>query len=202
NVETLEWTCVCADGTDKLVSEWYFPIPFKLCKKELWSCVQQCASVGRFETAMDDQSPQQIPEHQQKPLLLPLSPSDQRNEQEGDFGALTYSNHDDDYDQDDWDAIEELHALKLRARLEGTSYSRFEKHYDELLLLSKNGDKQHQLFWKDRLTGADTKSSVVNKDPSIPVGSSVNREAACVERCQSQFECGTENAPKFNGIRR
>lgn len=127
-----------------------------------------------------------------------------------------------DYDQDDWDAIEELELLKDRSRLETDSYSRFEQEDLKLLSLNKKKKQLHKQLWTRQRNEISRIMAEENGDGGDMVGSqgdlsgnfvvtrnsvafatysdpSVHRDKSCVSNCQSQFACGSEFAPQYVG---
>ncbi|KAG0046326.1 hypothetical protein BGZ83_008505 [Gryganskiella cystojenkinii] len=139
------------------------------------------------------------------------------NSVEGSNGSGEGDFH--DYDQDDWDAIEELELLRDHSRLESDSYSRFEQEDLKLLQLNKKKKQLHKHLW-DRhqreisrimIKESDEKSSTIGSqgDLSAIRGNSVtfmsysdptaNRDRSCTNDCGAQFACGTELAPQYAG---
>jgi len=135
----------------------------------------------------------------------PLQP--QRNQQQSGDGSKGYH----DFDQDDWDAIEELQTLRDQSKLETDSYSRFEKEDVKRLNLLKKKKQLHKKVWDRQLNEISKIMAEASEgDDEIIVRKSIIafatytdpqalRDPSCVSECQVQFACGTGSAPQFVG---
>lgn len=198
DVETLTWSCFCTKDTTKVIENWQFPIPFKLCRNQLSICLQDC-------TIDEDQNEinvlDEIQPWQQQPL------QQQRYQRESGEGPGGYH----DFDQDDWDAIEELQLLRDHSKLETDSYSRFKEEDVKSLKLFKKKKQLHKKVW-DRQRNEISKIMAEESegDGDFTVRKNIVefatytdpkalRDPSCVNECQAQFSCGTGSAPQFHG---
>ncbi|KAG0252833.1 hypothetical protein BG011_006721 [Mortierella polycephala] len=210
DVETLTWSCICAGGQAKLFNNWQFPIPFKLCRQDLWKCFQTCPSAI---TERDISQPKQATKQQQQSRMSI------QNTNSNDNSEL-------DYDQDDYDAIEEIQALQYHPKLEDASYLRFKRDVDKYQLLSLKRKQLHKQLWAQQQDGimmkqgvpkVKSKSEKVKKtkkkskkhDSGVMYKRShtafitmsvAHRDPTCVSSCESRFSCGEESAPEYHGI--
>ncbi|KAG0302392.1 hypothetical protein BGZ98_007575 [Dissophora globulifera] len=233
DVETLEWGCVCGDGTTKIFNDWQFPIPFKLCRMHLLSCLHACPrsdyttnrrgvqAVLRAEQQYQHQPEQQQQQQQQQQLNWQMQQS-RMSLPDGTEGDLV----DNDFDQDDYDAIEEIRMLGLHSRLEEDgSYSPFESEGHRKQILNSKKKQLHKQLWakqrneilveasesggggqsyreidsvdKSENSGRASKDSIAfttMSDPAVP------HSATCEAQCQTEYDCGTEYAPTYQGV--
>ncbi|KAF9195418.1 hypothetical protein BGZ50_004591 [Haplosporangium sp. Z 11] len=210
DVENLTWTCICAGGQAKIFNNWQFPIPFKLCRQDLWRCLQACPSTV---------TEQDISQHKQMRKQRQQSRMSLQNTKSNDNSEL-------DYDQDDCDAVEEIQVLQHHPRLEDASYSRFEKDADKYQLLSLKRKQLHKQLWiqqqdsimmkreipkikskhkkvkKSKKKSKKHNSNIMYKKSHIAflTISAVHRDPTCVSSCKARFLCGAESAPEYHGI--
>lgn len=187
--ETLAWTCLCKEGTVKTFKDWQLPIPFKLCSSDLWACLQSCPTADTEQpvasTGVNLQSG-----HQQSRM------------------AMMSGGGGNDFDQDDYDALEEIRLLRHGSKLERASYNRFEKDGARRSMLNAKKKQFHMWQWAkqrreilavnreqletddESFTGQSTAFNIVSH-PALQSAS------ACASTCQSSFACGTESAPEY-----
>ncbi|KAF9344570.1 hypothetical protein BGX26_004221 [Mortierella sp. AD094] len=202
--ETLEWNCVCTSGTSKMFNDWQFPIPFKLCRRSLLTCLKSCPGAGNIDMdqeveGSDDGEDAQGESTRQKQQFRMSPPV----ESEGYLG--------DDYDEDDYDAIEEIQQPQRHSKLLEDSYSLFEKEGQARIISSEKKRQLHKQLWaKQRREIISEKNWIENNNGDKPrkditafttlSDPAVRRDAACVSRCQVAYSCGTETAPEFHGV--
>ncbi|KAI1297026.1 hypothetical protein EDD11_007262 [Mortierella claussenii] len=200
-VDTLESNCACANGVNKRYKDWEFPIPFKLCRMDLLLCLKKCP------VAESNHGDSELPAQQFQLQLTEQSIND-----ESEYG--------DDFDQDDYDAIEQIQQLQQTSKLEDDTYSRFEKEgHIQFMINSKSKLLQKKLWAKQRDeigegagNDGDMKArpgqSGTNDDnllknsiaPTTITDPTKRHDAECARHCQSEYSCGTDKAPEYNGI--
>ncbi|GJJ78706.1 hypothetical protein EMPS_11065 [Entomortierella parvispora] len=205
DVETLTWTCSCSKDTTKTIQDWQFPVPFKLCRNYLGMCLQECPNSRKPERADKDDHEINVMDEFQPWQQQPLQ--QQRRQQESTGGSEAYH----DYDQDDWDAIEELRLLQSQSRLETDTYSRFEPEDVKRLNHLKKSKQLHKQTWERQRNeisrimaegGEGDNDFVVRKTivafTTYTVPTDL-QDPSCVSECLVQFACGTASAPQFDG---
>ncbi|KAF8936899.1 hypothetical protein BGZ58_003542 [Dissophora ornata] len=204
DVETLEWTCICSGGTIKMFDNWQFPIPFKLCRMNLLDCLQACPGSAKISNqgpgaqVADSASGDWQSSRQQQQVRLSLP-----------------DGVDNDFDQDDFDAIEEIQLLQRHSKIEG-SYSRFEEEGRKKNVLNKKKKQLHKQLWAKQRNEIESESRVEidviggggdKNDWSQEIiafttlsDPTARRDPKCVARCQTDYSCGTESAPVYRGV--
>ncbi|KAK3845054.1 MAG: hypothetical protein J3R72DRAFT_49062 [Linnemannia gamsii] len=196
NSETLEWTCVCNQGTSSTINTWQYPIPYSLCRIQLLQCIKSCPRIVKDSSG--DSPDQKIRIAVETPL----------------------SGDEDDMDMDDYNAIQELRVLRQNDRLEESSYSRFQveglreqlaikkKQLHKHLWAAEQRQKQRQNRWSETedggRSGVGERFSYQNTVVSFTTltDPTAIREADCVVQCHEVMTCGTETAPEYHGIQR
>ncbi|KAF9100795.1 hypothetical protein BGX27_000253 [Mortierella sp. AM989] len=193
DTETLEWSCLCTSGTTNAFNDWQFPIPFKLCRRSLLTCLKSCQSLGESEM---NQEPQSDSNRQRQQIRL--SPPIENQ-----------SNLVNDYDEDDYDAIEEIQRLQRNLKLFEGSYSKFEKEGRARSILSEKRKQLHRQLWaKQRDEIISEKKLIENNntpwkditDFTTLSDPTERRDSTCVSGCLVAYSCGTETAPEFHGV--
>ncbi|KAG0240312.1 hypothetical protein BGX31_002064 [Mortierella sp. GBA43] len=190
NVETLEWSCVCAAGASKIYNDWQFPIPFKLCRMNQLTCLHACPKLDQNALGQDvtggisNVRGSRLQQQQQSRVSFPFEASDHIEHDD-----------DDDFDQDDYDAIDEFLRLQHHSRLEEGAYSRFEKEGQQESAVNKKKKQLHKKLWAlQRNELEDNGDFITLSDPTA------HRDPTCVLRCQGKLACGTKAAPAYRGI--
>ncbi|KAF9434109.1 hypothetical protein BGZ76_008538 [Entomortierella beljakovae] len=181
NTDTLEWSCVCSSSTKRIFGDWQFPIPFKLCTRDLLSCIKACPESNDMD-----------PSHQKQQVRMSLTNDD---------------NGFDGYDEDDYDALDEIQQLRRNSALIGNSYSRFGAEGQKRMTLSKKKKQLHRQLWVEQRNEiiSETFPGDANSDDKITafttfLDTNVYHKPSCVSSCQSVYSCGTEAAPEFHGV--
>ncbi|KAF8984790.1 hypothetical protein BGZ46_007027 [Entomortierella lignicola] len=201
--ETLEWSCVCATGTSKVFNDWQFPIPFKLCSRSLLSCLKSCPRIEDFDK-------NQEPGVAHPKVDAQAESNQQRQQSWTPPSTESPVNIDDDYDEDDYDAIEEAQQTPLSLKLTGDSYSRYDKEGIARMITSEKMKHLHRQLWtiqRNEIISEDRRfeNNVGDKGSMettafIAFSDPVHRDPTCVSRCQAEYACGTESAPEFHGV--
>ncbi|KAG0339280.1 hypothetical protein BG004_006882 [Podila humilis] len=164
--------------------EHLFPIPFKLCRNDLMVCLEACLE-------------NKAPEQQLQQLNAKRKHVRRHSKTEDDESqiALELLVNDDDYDQDDFDAFDEIHRLHQKLRLESDPY--FCKEEDREQVMSAN--KRQRLLHKEEWFSSQwSKHSKIEKQAGLAIYSQdLQRNSDCTAHCQDKLACGTVTASDY-----
>ena len=173
----------------KAFKDWQLPIPFKLCNSDLWACLQSCPTSGAEQPAANTYDNLQG-QHQQSRL------------------AIMSGGGGDDFDQDDYDALEEINLLRHRSKLDRSSYSRFDENGARRSMLSAKKKQLHMRQWakqRNEILAVNRKETETDDESfrgqstafNVVSHPAMQSASACASSCQSSFACGTESAPEY-----
>lgn len=100
---------------------------------------------------------------------------------------------DDDFDQDDFDAIDEVHLLRQKSRLESDSYYRSSNDAHDFV----SANKQRQILHKQQWLVAQAQNPTKIENRSLTVHNKVLKNSDCVVKCEVKMACGTESSPDY-----
>ncbi|KAF9166221.1 hypothetical protein DFQ26_008453 [Actinomortierella ambigua] len=199
NSDTLEWQCTCPSKTTKKLNDWQLPVPFKLCRRDLWQCILTCGSVyesksiesldgdgnnksssssSSFFSAAAISSESHPRDHRNsKRAPSPIQPTDKQQ----------HKDNDDDNDRGERDTV---HPTT-----------------DNHLLYTPS---QIHLLERSAARGAPPPSqslssvdaAIVEKDQHrlLQPAPAVHKSPACIAACQTKFACGTQQAPMYRAM--
>ncbi|KAG0038857.1 hypothetical protein BGZ82_010573 [Podila clonocystis] len=151
---------------------------------ELWVCIESCeAKAFELEPAEQEQQ-QQKPEVEQRPM---------RTTNLDTTHILALIAWDDDFDQDDFDAIDEVHLLRQKSRLESDPYYRSSNDVQDFV----SANKQRQILHKQQWLVAQAQNPSKIENHSLTVHDKVLKHSDCVAKCDVTLACGTESSPDY-----
>ncbi|KAF9335183.1 hypothetical protein BG006_000710 [Podila minutissima] len=145
------------------VPSYQLPIPFELCRNELWH--QKPEAEQRISPTVN----------QDAPHILALIAGD------------------DDFDQDDFDAIDEVHLLRQKSRLESDPYYLSSNDVQDFVSANKQRQILHKQQWL--VAQAQILSKIENR--SLTVHNKVLKNSHCATKCEATLACGTESSPDY-----
>ncbi|KAF9936147.1 hypothetical protein BGZ67_002628 [Mortierella alpina] len=122
--------------------------------------------------------------------------------------AMMSGGGDNDFDQDDYDALEEINLLRHRSKLDRASYSLFDKDGARRSTLNAMKKQFHMRQWakqRSEILAVNRKQTETDDESfrgqstafNIVSHPAMQSASACASTCQSSFACGTESAPEY-----
>ncbi|KAI9239195.1 MAG: hypothetical protein BYD32DRAFT_459971 [Podila humilis] len=187
NFDSLAWTCTCSSGIVPTVPSYQFPIPFKLCRNELRVCLESCIEAKTSQRSLPEQQQKRRFEAEQRPLFIP-------NANEDTAQVLAQMAEDDDFDQDDFDAIDEIHLLRQKSRLESDPYYRSGNDGPDFV----SPNKQRRILHKQRWLDSQTQNPSKIEKGSLAVHNTILQNSDCAAKCDAKLACGSESSPDYS----
>jgi hypothetical protein len=101
---------------------------------------------------------------------------------------------DDDFDQDDFDAIDEIHMLRQKSRLESDPYYRSGNDGPHFVSPNKQRIILHRQQWLD--SQAQNPSKI--EKGSLAVHNEILQNSDCAAKCEAKLACGSESSPDYS----
>ncbi|KAG0031952.1 hypothetical protein BGZ81_000218 [Podila clonocystis] len=100
---------------------------------------------------------------------------------------------DDDFDQDDFDAIDEVHLLRQKSRLESDPYYRSSNDVQDFV----SANKQRQILHKQQWLVAQAQNPSKIENHSLTMRDKALKNSDCAAKCEVTLACGTESSPDY-----